>query len=79
MSENSDARARRMRVIGSLTGIPTTLAAGALVGFFLGRWLDDRLGTAPWLQLVLLGLGLASAVRTARRLLKKVEKEFDQL
>lgn len=79
MEENSDPRTRRTRVLAGLAGIPTTLGVGALVGFFAGRWLDGRLGTEPWLQLTLLGLGLASAVRTAHRQLQRVAKEFDKL
>lgn len=79
MVDNSDPRARRTRVLAGLAGIPTTLTIGALLGFFAGRWLDTRFGTEPWLQLILLGLGLASAVRTAHRQLKRVSKEFDKL
>lgn len=79
MAEDSDSRARRARVLGGLAGIPTVLAVGALVGFFAGRWLDERLGTFPWFQLILMGLGLASSVRTAHRQLKRVSKEFDKL
>ncbi|MDN5325464.1 MAG: synthase protein [Moorella sp. (in: firmicutes)] len=36
-----------------------TLAAGTLLGFYGGNWLDRRLGTSPWLMLAgaLLGIG----------------------
>ena len=79
MVDSSDPRARRMRVLGGLAGIPTVLAVGALVGFFAGRWIDQRLGTDPWFQLVLLGLGIASSVRTAHRQLKRVSRDYDKL
>ncbi len=35
------------------------LALSVLVGFFLGRWLDDIWGTTPWLLIVCLVLGTA--------------------
>ena len=79
MVDDSDPRARRMRVLGGLAGIPTVLAVGALVGFFAGRWIDHRFGTDPWFQLILLGLGLASSVRTARRQLQRVSRDYDKL
>ena len=31
-----------------------------LVGFFLGNYLDERLGLAPWMTLILLMLGVAA-------------------
>lgn len=35
-----------------------TMTAALLIGAFGGRWLDGRLGTAPWLLLLGLLLGL---------------------
>ncbi|MGI9862802.1 AtpZ/AtpI family protein [Moorella naiadis] len=37
-----------------------TLTTGILLGFYGGSWLDRRWGTAPWLMLagILLGIGL---------------------
>jgi len=36
------------------------LALSVLVGFFLGRWLDEQWGTAPWLLIAGLVLGTAA-------------------
>ncbi len=68
-----------MRVVGALAGIPTTMAAGAVVGFLIGRWLDGRFGTDPWLQLIFLFLGFAASIRSARRLMKRAAEETDKL
>lgn len=38
--------------------ISTTLACLVGGGFFLGRYLDDRWGTQPWLTLALMLVGL---------------------
>jgi len=38
--------------------IATTLAGLVAGGFFLGRFLDQRLGTQPWLSLLLMVVGL---------------------
>lgn len=38
------------------------LAGAVLVGYFLGRYLDGLLGTAPWLMVVGILLGVAAGV-----------------
>lgn len=40
-----------------------TLLAGMLIGYYGGRFLDSRLGTAPWLTLVGIMLGVAAGFR----------------
>lgn len=77
--EDPKASARRTRLIGLLGGIPTTLAAAILIGFFFGRWVDDKFETTPWFQLAGVTLGLIAAIRSTRRLLKRAEKEMDEL
>ena len=40
----------------------------------MGRWLDDRFHTAPWLLLVFLILGFGSGVRLIVRTLQRVNQ-----
>jgi F0F1-type ATP synthase assembly protein I len=44
-----------------LAGIGVQFVAVLLVFLFLGKWLDERLGTSPWLLMigVFLGFGLS--------------------
>jgi ATP synthase protein I len=42
-------------------------ALSVLVGLFGGRWLDARLGTAPWLAIVGFGFGVAAGARAIYR------------
>lgn len=37
---------------GEYAGVGVTFAAGILLFTFLGKWADDRLGTAPWLLML---------------------------
>jgi ATP synthase protein I len=46
--------------IGSVGKIASGLVLPILVGFFLGNYLDERLGSAPWMTLILLMLGVAA-------------------
>lgn len=41
------------------------------MGYFAGTWLDEKLGTAPWLLLSCLILFLAGAVVEVWRILKR--------
>ncbi|RKX26118.1 MAG: hypothetical protein DRP45_04340 [Candidatus Zixiibacteriota bacterium] len=54
--------------------IPTMLVAGPLVGFFLGRWADEKLETEPYLMLVGLVFGFAAAGREIYNLIRKAEQ-----
>ena len=64
-------RYRTMRQVGLLGTIPMIMAAYPTAGFFLGRWLDGKLGTTPILSIVLIVLGLVGAVRDIARLIKR--------
>lgn len=72
--DESDAadRGSTLRNAGILFGAGTQLAIAVAVMFFIGRWADEKLHTAPWLLIggVLLGLGagLTSFIRTAMSL-----------
>jgi ATP synthase protein I len=79
MGRDPDSRFRYIRLVGSLGTIPIMLGVGPLIGYFAGRWLDRRLGTAPWLEYILLVLGFAAAVRYTIRLLKQVQKDIDRM
>ena len=51
----------RMTVLKAMafgTSIATTLAGLVGGGFLLGRFLDQRLGTQPWLSIFLIIMGL---------------------
>ena len=53
--------------------VPTLMAAAILIGFFLGRWADDKLGTEPYLTLVGLALGFGAAGREIYVLIKRAQ------
>ncbi len=57
------------------------LAFSILLGYLAGDWLDGRLGTAPWLTLVMVGVGAGagflSLYRALRRLMRDSEDPRD--
>ncbi|HZW97780.1 MAG TPA: AtpZ/AtpI family protein [Bacillota bacterium] len=52
-----------IRSIGYITQIGITIAATIMLGVFLGRILDNWLGTSPWLLLFFSLLGMAAAIK----------------
>lgn len=44
---------------GAVGKIGTGLVLPILAGFFFGNYLDQKLGSAPWMTLLLLMLGVA--------------------
>ena len=63
-----------MRQAAVLSAIPGFLVVPPVAGVLLGRWLDERFHTAPWLLLVFLLLGFGSGVRLTLRTLKTVRE-----
>ena len=61
-----------IRQAAVLSAIPGFLVVPPVVGVLLGRWLDQRFHTAPWLLLVFLLLGFGSGVRLVMRTLQQV-------
>ena len=46
--------------MGSVGKIASGLVLPILLGFFLGNRLDERLGSSPWMTLLLLMLGVSA-------------------
>ncbi|SYZ72373.1 conserved hypothetical protein [Candidatus Zixiibacteriota bacterium] len=62
------------RQLGLLGTIPILLAVGPLVGFLIGRWLDSKLGTEPYLMVLFLAFGFVAAGREIYRIIKRAEE-----
>lgn len=45
---------------GDMMGVGLAFAASILLFFFLGRWLDEKLGTEPWLLIAGVFVGLTA-------------------
>ncbi|HET6370037.1 MAG TPA: AtpZ/AtpI family protein [Nitrospiria bacterium] len=68
-------KGERYRQALLLTTIPMVLVAGPLVGFYIGKYLDEWMGTSPWMMIVFLILGGAAAVEQTIRLLARAGQE----
>lgn len=64
-----------MRNVGIGFTIPMVMAASVIIGCVIGYYLDTWLGTAPWLFLLFLALGIAAAGRETMVLLRKMNNK----
>ncbi len=64
-----------LRQVGLLGTIPMLLATGPLIGYFIGRWLDDKFGTEPYLLIVLLLLGFGASLKEIIKIIKQANRE----
>ncbi len=66
-----------LKVMANISG---WIAFPVIIGLFLGRWLDRRYGTEPWLYLATIGVcfmvSIFGLVRTSLKEFKKIEKDF---
>lgn len=73
--------ARRGTAIGIAFRLTTELVAGLVVGGGIGWFLDDWLGTGPWLLLLFFFLGMAAGIlnvfRTAKQLAAEAERNAE--
>lgn len=57
------------------------IAGPIIIGLFLGKWLDDRLGTTPMMFVVAMMLSFACSifgiVREAKKYMKNIEKDIE--
>jgi ATP synthase protein I len=72
---NDKPRRPDFRRLAELSSIGLILPSSIAVGLFLGYFLDRWLGTAPWLLLILTVLGIVSGLLSLFRALKKEMKD----
>ncbi|MBN2225895.1 MAG: AtpZ/AtpI family protein [candidate division Zixibacteria bacterium] len=69
---------REIRQLGLLGTIPILLVVGPVVGFFIGRWLDSKLGTEPYLLIVFLIFGFIASGKEIYGIIKRAEQDSDE-
>ena len=67
----------QMKVAGRVSAVGIELALATMLGYFGGRWLDDRLGTTPWFGFLGLALGLVAGFRGLYRIARRTKKDLD--
>jgi ATP synthase protein I len=58
----------------SASSVGLELGLSVVVGVLIGRWLDGRFGTEPWLMLAFLVLGLVAGFRGVLRAVRRADR-----
>jgi F0F1-type ATP synthase assembly protein I len=66
------------KTFGRYGTVGLEFALSILLPLFLGRWLDQKLGTGYWLTLIFAGLGLAAGTRTILRALGEANRQAER-
>lgn len=75
MLKRKDDKLAGYRQIGFLTLIPIIMVVAPLLGYFLGSFLDEKLGTEPYLMIVFIVFGFVAAGKEVYELIKRSAKE----
>ncbi len=77
VGKNNKEKLKLYRQLSLIGVIPAIMAVGPLIGFFIGKWLDEKFGTEPYLMWVLILMGLIAAGKETYRIIKRVSDETD--
>ncbi|MFW5877042.1 MAG: AtpZ/AtpI family protein [Myxococcota bacterium] len=69
---------KQLQAVGSVGTAGIELAVSIVIGFFGGKWLDDWLGTGPWLQWLGFGFGLVAGFRNLFRVARRVQQKLSE-
>lgn len=69
--KRDDETGRWLRQIGILTAVPFVLMFGPLIGYFAGAYLDEKLGTDPYLMILLIVLGFIASGKETWNLIQR--------
>ena len=68
-----------MRSVGLITSIPLLILISVGIGIWVGSWLDSKLGTKPWLAIVLTLSGFAAGLYESAKLLINATRQQRRL
>lgn len=69
--DTEEDKKKWMQQVGVFVTVPFVLSVPPVLGWFIGQWLDDHLGTAPFLMYSLIILGFVAGCREFYRLIKR--------
>ncbi len=64
---------KAFRAAGPLFGAGVQMAAAVVLMFFVGRWLDAKFGTDPWLMIAGILFGVGGGMYTFLRTVSEVD------
>jgi len=60
-----------------VTLIPMLMAVGPLIGYLIGSYLDKKLGTAPYLMIVMIIFGFVASGKEIYNMIKRLQQDTE--
>ena len=76
--KNEEDRYQAVRQVGLLTTIPILLAASPIIGFFMGRFIDGKLGTDPVFSIIFVVLGFIAGAIQVTKMVKRANRDLEK-
>jgi len=70
-----DDQKRMWRLVGRYGSVGLEMGIAVAVGLFLGRYLDDKFDTKPWLTVFLGAAGVGAAGKAVYDAVKKIDMD----
>ncbi len=74
MLRQSGDKSQLVRQLALAGTIPIMMAVGPVIGFVIGKLLDEWLGTTPWLMVLFIALGFVAAGKEVYDVVRKISK-----
>jgi len=69
---------KQLKSFARVGALGIELALSTVIGLLLGRWLDGKFGTEPWLTLVGLVFGVIAGFRSLIETARKASRNADE-
>jgi ATP synthase protein I len=76
LGSQKDDKSKMIRIWAYAGTIPIMMAAGPAVGYLIGSWLDEWLGTGPYLMILFIVLGFVAAGKEIYNMVRKMNKDL---
>jgi len=75
VQKNEEDKYKQYKQIGLLTTIPFLLAAGPILGYLIGSFLDKKFGTEPYLMILFITFGFIASGKQVYNIIVRAIKE----
>jgi ATP synthase protein I len=70
-SEEDHEKQHMIKQLGVFITIPFVMAVPPILGWLAGEWLDERLGSKPFLMYLFIAIGFLAGFREVYRIIKR--------
>jgi len=67
---------RQVRIVGLALVLPFIMAAGPVVGYFIGAWIGRLVGDPFWPRMIGLAVGVAAGVHQTFQIIRRILSEM---